>query len=298
VQFSTTWNLLKQAFAEWSANNGPRLGAALAYYSVFSIAPLLIIAIAVASLVFGQEAAQKNIVSEIEGTVGSPVAKAIQEMLAANNDVQSGTGATILGLALLLVGAAGVFGQLKDALDTVWGVAPRPGRGLRGMLWDRFASMTMVLGSGFLLLVSLILNAVLSAMSTSLSGSLPGGAWLWQAINMIVSFGVVTVLFALIFKYVPEAQIAWKDVWAGAALTSVLFSVGKFLLGWYLGQASTTSAYGAAASLVVILIWVYYASQILLFGAAFTRVHATWQGAGIKPAPGAIRVKSEAVVAT
>jgi membrane protein len=280
--------LLNRAFEEWNANNVPTLGAALAYYSVFAIAPLLIIVIAAAALLFGDQAAHRNIVGAIEGDVGRPVAKAVEQMLANNNDAGQSTIATLIGLAILLFGAAGVFAQLQEALNAIWKVAPKPRGAIRGFLWSRFVSFTMVLGCGFLLLVSLIIHAGISALSTRLSQALPGGAGLWQAVNVIVSFGVVAFLFALIFKYVPDAQVAWKDVWVGAALTSALFGIGKFLLGWYLGQASTTSAYGAAASLVVILLWVYYAAQILLFGAAFTRVYAIWLGSRIKPSRDAI----------
>ncbi len=286
------WLLLKQAFVEWNANNVSRLGAALAYYSVFAIAPLFIIVIAAGGLLFGAEAAHENIVGEIEGTVGRPVAKAVEAMLANNQDVGQNTLATAIGLAILLFGAAGVFSQLQEALNAVWHVAPKPWGGIRGLLWDRFVSFTMVLGSGFLLLVSLIVHVGIAAVSTTLSRSLPGGAELWQAVNVIVSFAVVTILFALIFKYVPDAMVAWKEVWVGAALTSVLFGIGKYLLGWYLGRASTTSAYGAAGSLIVILLWVYYASQILLYGAAFTRVYATWAGSRITPSANAISTES------
>jgi len=271
------------------------LGAALAYYSVFSIAPLLLIAIAVASLVFGEEAAHKGVVHEIQGTVGEPVAHAVEQMLINNRETSHSTGATIIGIVVLLFGAAGVFGQLQDSLNTVWKVTPKPGRGIWGFVRDRFLSLTMVFGTGFLLLVSLVITAILSAMSASLSQWLPGGAALWQAVNMVVSFGMITFLFALIYRYVPDAEVAWRDVWIGAILTALLFTLGKVLLGWYLGQASTTSAYGAAGSVVVILLWVYYASQILLFGAEFTRVYASQFGSGLKPAPNAMLVTKEAL---
>jgi membrane protein len=277
------WPLLKESFSEWNDNNVSRLGAALAYYSAVTIAPLLILVIALAGHLFGSHTTHRNIVGDIEGTMGKPMAKAVEQMLVNNNDTNQGALATVVGLAVLLLGAAGAFNELQQGLNALWKVAPSPYRGLRGLLWDRCISFSLVLGSGFLLLVSLVIHAVLSALSMTLSDSLPGGAGLWQMINVIVSFAVVTVLFALIFKFVPDAHTAWNDVWVGAVLTSVLFAIGKFLLGWYLGQASTTSAYGAAASLVVVLLWVYYASQILLFGAAFTRVYALRVGSGIKP---------------
>jgi membrane protein len=295
LRFKMMYSLLKETFDEWSEDKVPRLGAALAYYSVFSIAPLLIIVIAVAGLIFGKDVAQKDIVAEIEGTVGRPVALAIQDMLVNNSDTGRGATATIIGIVLLLFGAAGVFGQLQDALNTVWKVAPKPGRGIWGMAKDRLLSLSMVLGTGFLLLVSLVVTATLSALSASLSQSLPGGAGFWQIVNLVVSFGIITFLFALIYKYVPDAKIAWHDVGIGATLTAALFSLGKFLLGWYLAQASTTSAFGAAGSLVVVLIWVYYASQILLFGAEFTRVYASRYGSGVKPTDNAMLVTSAAL---
>jgi membrane protein len=287
--------LLKDTFHKWNEDKVPRLGAALAYYSVFSIAPLLIIVIGVAGLIFGEDAAREDVVSEIEGTVGKPVAVAIQQMLANSSGTGQSTGATIIGIVTLLFGAAGVFGQLQDALNTVWKVEPKPGRGIWGIVRDRFVPLTMVLGTGFLLLVSLVISAGLSALNTSLSHSLPGGAAWWQIVNLIVSFGVIVFLFALIYKYLPDAQIAWHDVWIGAILAALLITIGKFLLGWYLGQASTTSAFGAAGSLVVILLWVYYASQILLFGAEFTRAYASQFGSGLKPTANAVLVTSEAL---
>lgn len=284
----TVFFLFHRAFTEWTEIHASRFGAALAYYSMFTIAPALIIIVGIAGLFFGPEAARANIVGEIEGTTGRPVALAIQHMLAQNADPNRNALATLLGVAVVLVGALGVFGELQEALNAVWKVTPKPWRGLRGLLWDRVVSLSMVLGSGFLLLVSLAVHAVLAGMSGYLSRSLPGGAEFWEAINVVVSFAVTTLLFALIFRYVPDAQIAWRDVWVGALLTSVLFTAGKFLLGWYLGQASTTSAYGAAASLVVVLLWVYYASQILLFGAAFTRAYTIWTGARVVPSPHAL----------
>ena len=289
------FSLLKLTYAEWEEDKAPRLGAALAFYSVFSIAPLLIIVIAAAGLIFGKEAAEKGIVSEIEGTVGEPVAKAIEQMLVNASEPGRSVTATIIGVATLVFGAMGVFGQLQDALNTVWKVTPKPGRGIWGFLRDRFFSLTMVLGTGFLLLVSLVLSTVLSALGTFMSDSLPGGAGLWQVVQTVVSFAVVSLLFAMIFKFVPDARVAWRDVWFGALLTALFFTVGKLALGWYLGRESTTSEYGAAGSLVVILLWVYYTSQIMLFGAEFTRVHASQYGSVAKPTPNARLVDPDAL---
>lgn len=292
--FKTTWKLLKQTYNSWSEDKAMRLGAALAYYSVFSIAPLVLITIAVASMFLGEEAAQGQIVEEISGTVGTPVAQALEDQLQANQEKGTGGLATLTGIVVLLFGASGVFAQLQDALNTVWKVAPRPDRGILGMIRDRFLSMTMVLGTGFLLLVSLVITAALAALARFWTpAALPGGAYLWQALHGLVSLAFITVLFALMYKYLPDARIEWRDVWIGAAITAVLFTIGKYLLGLYLGQASVASTYGAAGSLVVILLWVYYSALILLFGAEFTRVYAEHLGKGIEPAANAVAVTHE-----
>jgi membrane protein len=233
-------------------------------------------------LLFGADAARGAVVGEIRSTVGTPVAQAVEQLLA-TNEGSRGAGMTIVGIATLLFGAAGVFGQLQDALNTVWGVKPKPGLGIREMIRARFLSLSMVLGSGFLLLVSLIASATLAALGSELNTLLPGGTTFWRYLNVIVSFLLFGVLFAMIYKWLPDVHIGWRDVWIGALLTAGLFSLGKFLIGWYLGRASTTSSFGAAGSLVIILIWVYYASQIVLFGAVFTRVHAAHRGTEVKP---------------
>ncbi len=294
MNFRKYLGLLTDTFHEWSEDKASRLGAALAYYSVFSLGPLLIISIALAGLIFGKDAARGEVLDEIKGTVGEPVALALEQMLTQASNPGRGALATALGIAALLFGATGVFGELQDALNTIWKVKPKPGRGLWGIIRDRFLSLTMVLGTGFLLLVSLVLTAALSAFSASLSNALPGGAAVWQPVNLLVSFGVITLLFAMIFRFLPDAQVAWRDVWLGALLTSVLFTIGKFLLGLYLGQSGVTSAFGAAGSLVLILLWVYYSSQILLFGAEFTRVYAERWGSGVKPTPNAEPVSTAA----
>ncbi len=287
------FQLLKDTFNEWLEDKAPRLGAALAYYSVFSIGPLLMLAVGAASLVFGAQAAQGEVVDEIGGTVGKPVAQALQQMLVEGHQTGWGAGATIIGIVVLLFGASGVFGALQDALNTVWKVTPKPGRGILGIIQDRFLSLTMVLGTGFLLLVSLVLTATLAALSNTINQAFPGAAVLWQIVDQVVAFAVISLLFAMIFRLLPDARIAWSDVWIGAALTAALFTLGKFLLGWYLGQASTVSGFGAAGSLVVILLWVYYSSLILLLGAEFTRVYAQRYGSGIKPTPNAEPVSDE-----
>jgi membrane protein len=288
------WKTLKQTTSEWLDDNAPRLGAALAFYSVLSIAPLLVIALAIAGAVFGQEAARGELLSQMEGMVGSQGATAIQEMIAHAHKPAAGTIATVLGVVTLLFGAGGVFGQLQDALNTIWDVRPKSGRGVWGMIKDRFFSFTLVLGTGFLLLVSLVVSAAMHALSEYLVGLMPGAAILGHALNFALSFGATTVLFALIFKFVPDARVAWRDVWVGALLTAALFAAGKFLLGLYLGRGSIGSAYGAAGSLVVLLIWIYYSAQILFFGAEFTQVYAKRYGSGIKPAEDAVSRREDA----
>lgn len=283
--------LLRQTYHEWNEAKAPRLGAALAYYTVFSISPLLIIAIAIAGLVFGEEAARGGIVREIEGTVGRPVAEAIEGMLQQTHSTGSCTLTAVIGLIVLLAGATGVFIQLQDALNTIWKVEPKPDRGILGMLRDRFLSFTVVLGVGFLLLVSLVISAALAALSKFLTPeALPGGAYLWQVVNGVISFGLITLLFALIYKVLPDVPIRWRDVWVGAAVTALLFTLGKYLLGLYLGQSGAASAFGAAGSLILILLWVYYSSQILLFGAEFTRVYATHFGPPLLPTENSLPV--------
>jgi membrane protein len=282
----TMIGLLRDACHAWNEDKAPQLGAALAYYSVFSLSPLLVIAIALAGLIFGQAAAQGQVVDQLKGMVGEPIALALQQILANASDPGGSTSALVVGLVTLLFGASGVFGQLQESLNIIWKVQPKPNRGVRGLVRDRFLSVTMVLGTGFLLVGSLVVTAALSALNGSLS-SLPGIAYIWHPVNLVVSFGVVTLLFAMIYRFLPDAEVAWRDVWIGAVITSVLFTLGKFLLGWYLVQGSVTSPYGAAGSLVVILLWVYYSSQILLFGAEFTRVHAERFGSGVKPKPNA-----------
>jgi membrane protein len=287
------WNLLSTTFWDWTDDKAQRMGAALAYYTVFSLAPLLVIAIAVAAFAFGEDAARGHIVSQIGGLVGDQAARAVQDMIEnASRKKESGVVASAVGLVMLLFGASGVFGELQDSLNTIWGVKPRPGLGFVDMVRNRFASFTMVIGIGFLLLVSLILSAALAALSTRLGGGAREDVM--QAINALVSFAVITVLFAAMYKYVPDVRLQWRDVWMGAVVTSVLFTLGKFAIGLYLGRSSVASAYGAAGSLVIMLIWVYYSAQILLFGAEFTKVYARRYGSGIRPTADALPVTQEA----
>lgn len=270
--------LFKNTWTEFSEDKAPRLGAALAYYTVFSIAPLLLIAISIAGIVFGRQAAQGEITRQLSGVLGSSTAHAIDGMIAAAARPKSSTLATIVGIVTLLLGAAGVFGQLQEALDTIWNVERPKSAGFMAAIRDRFLSMAMVFGIGFLLLVSLIFDAAISAMGHYIGARLPGGEALLQVVQLVVSFALITLLFALIFKYLPHTAVAWHDVWFGAVFTSLLFVLGKFGLGLYIGKASVGSAYGAAGSLVIILIWVYWSAQILFFGAEFTQVYARKHG--------------------
>jgi len=279
------WELLRDAGNEWLEDKAPRLGAALAYYTIFSIAPLLLIVVAVAGFVYGEDAARGELFGQIRGLVGDEGAAALETMLANARQPESNTLATLVGVVMLLVGAAGLFGQLQDAMNTVWEVQAKPGRGVWGFVRDRFLSFTMVLGCAFLLLVSLVISAVLAAL-----GNLFGD---WQAsivgqcVNFVVSFAVVTGLFAMIYRFLPDVQLAWRDVWLGAAITSLLFTVGKWLIGLYLGHSTIGSTYGAAGSLAVLLVWLYYSAQIFLFGAELTKAYADRYGSRIVPLPNA-----------
>ncbi len=294
MNIKTIWLLLKETFAQWNNDKASRLAAALAYYTVFSLAPLLIIAIAIAGAVFGQEAARGEIVGQIQGLVGKEGAQFIETAIENASKPQAGTIASIISVVVLLFGASGLFAQLQDALNTIWDVQPKPGRGLWGIVRDRFLSFTMVLGVGFLLLVSLILSAILAAVVNYLGNLLPAIGFLLQFANFVLSFIVTTVLFALIYKVLPDVKIAWSDVWIGAIITSLLFSFGRFLLGMYLGNSSFGSTYGAAGSVVIILAWVNYAAQILFFGAEFTQVYAIRFGSQIVPTKNAIPLTATA----
>lgn len=274
--------VFKKAAFEFLSDRVPRLAAALAYYSLFSLAPLLVISIAIAGFAFGEEAARGQIVGQIRGLVGTVGAKAIEEMIEnAGKEESNGIVATVAGVIALLFGASGVFGQLKDTLNTIWGVPTENQSGIKAILRERFWSFTMVLVIGFLLLISLVVSAVIAAVGNYLSGG--STETVWQIVNFVVSISVITVLFALIFKFVPDARVAWRDVWVGAAVTSILFVIGKFAIGLYLGKSTIASTYGAAASLIVLLIWLYYSSMIVFFGAEFTEVYSRHESRSVRP---------------
>jgi membrane protein len=271
--------LLKATCVEWYADRGARLGAALAFYTLFSLAPLLLIIIAIAALAFGQEVAHAQIIRQIEGLIGAQGAQAIQTVIENASRPSSGVAATLIGLATLLFGATVVFSELQDALNGIWKIPAKPERGMViGLIRDRFLSFAMVLAIGLLLLVVIVANAVLTAVVQIFGEILPAQASFLHMANFTLLFGIVTLLFAMIYKVLPDTNIAWSDVIIGALATALLFMVGKFLIGLYLVYSSVTSAYGAAGSLVVVLVWVYYSAQIFYFGAEFTKVYATRKG--------------------
>jgi membrane protein len=284
------WQFAKDVFTQWMGDEPFLLASSLSYYTLFSLAPLLIIAIAVAGFVFGREAAQNQIVETIGGMVGRESAEAVQGMIKnASNKPKTGMISTIIGAVTLLIGAGGVVGQLQLSLNKIWEVEPKSGQGTWVFIRQRFISFAMVLALGFLLLVSLVLTALLTGFSQYIGSLIGGAAFVGHLLDIIVSFGFVTLLFAMIYKFLPDVQIQWKDVWIGAALTSILFTVGKYLIGVYLGSSGVNSAYGAAGSLVTVLLWVFYSSLIFLLGAEFTQGYATTYGSGVAPAPYAER---------
>jgi membrane protein len=269
----------KETVVRWTEDKASALAAALAYYSLFSLAPLVLIAVAVAGLVFGQQAAEGQLYTQLAGLIGDASAKALQGIVANMHQQKSGgILATIVGLATLFFGATGVFAQLQDSMNTIWKAKPPSTNGIVDFLRVRLLSFSMVLGIGFLLLVSLVLSAVLAALGEYLGSFLPGGLAVGQALNATVSLVVVTVLFAMIYKLLPDTYVAWRDVWLGALVTSLLFTIGKFAIGFYLGKASVASSYGAAGSVVILLLWVYYSSMILYLGAEFTHVYSMRRG--------------------
>lgn len=285
--FSQQWQMIKAAVEAWLDDYAPSMGAALSYYTLFSLAPMLIIVIAVAGMVFGQEAAQGEIVAQLRGIMGQEGAVAVEGMLKAAREPAQSVVATIVGIAVLLLGATAIFGELQSALDRIWRVpAPKEESGIWYLLRTRLLSFGLVLGLGFLLVVSLVVSAALAALGKWWGGWFAGWDVFLEILNFAVSFGIFTLLFAMIYKIMPRASIPWRDVWTGAAVTALLFTVGKVLIGLYLGKSSLASGFGAAGSLVVLIAWVYYSAQIFLFGAEYTWVYANRHGSSAqKPAP-------------
>ncbi len=295
--FGNVFSLLKQTFQEWLRDKAPQLGAALAYYTVFSLAPLVLVLLAIVGFIFRDDPAGvwNKATQQMSYFLDQSAVQVVQNIAQKASQPGKGLIATIIGVALALFGASGVFGQLQDALNTIWGVKAKPGRGIGGFLRSRFLSFAMVAGICFLLLVSLAIEALLKAFSHYVESILLGGIVVALAVYLIFDFAVVVLLFAMIFKFLPDVKIQWRDVWIGAVMTAILFGIGKWLLGFYLGSGAAGSAYGAASSLITLLLWVYYSSQILLFGAEFTQVYADRAGRRVKPAEYAIRVETKEV---
>lgn len=279
--------ILKLSYQGWKEDKASRLSAALAYYTIFSLAPMLLIIIAVTGLFWQRDVVQSQLLNQIQGLVGAEGRTFVADLITSASHPAQGILATVVGIITLLIGALGVFNELHNALNTIWDVKEEETQGfveaVKKVIFDRLLSFTMILGIGFLLLVSLVISAALSAVQETIGNAIPVSEILLQLVNLIISIGVITVLFALIFKFLPDAEIAWRDVWLGAFVTSVLFSLGKFLIGLYLGNSAVASSFGAAGSLVLLLIWIYYSAQILLFGAELTQVYANNYGSKIVP---------------
>lgn len=280
--------LVKEAASEWVDDKVMRLSASLAFYAIFSLAPLIIITIYIAGVFFGEEAARGQIAQQIQQLAGEQTANAIQNVVKSTAHEGASFLAALVGLVVLLFGASGAFSELKDALNTIWGVTVKPGRPFLRLIQDRILSFTMVLGIGFLLLISLVLSAAFSAFGAFLRNVMGSPPAIWLGVDFIVSFAIITVLFAMIFKILPDVKIRWRDVWLGAAGASLLFSAGKYLLGLYLGMGSVASTYGAAASAIIILLWIYCSACVLFLGAEFTKVYAQKFGPGIVPSEDAM----------
>jgi len=291
------FSLLKQTFQEWLQDKAPQLGAALAYYTVFSLAPLILVLLAIVGVIFRDNpaGAWNKITQQMSYFLDPSALQVVQSIAQKASQPGKSTIATIIGIALALFGASGVFGQLQDALNTIWGVKAKPGTGVWGFLRARFLSFAMVGGICFLLLVSLAVEALLKGFSHYVQSMMPGGIGIAVSVYLVFDFAVVVLLFAMIFKFLPDVQIQWRDVWIGAIITAILFGIGKWLLGFYLGSGAAGSAYGAASSLITLLLWVYYSSQILLFGAEFTQVYAARSGRAFKPSEYAVRVETKEV---
>ena len=288
---------LKQTFQEWLQDKAPQLGAALAYYTVFSLAPLVLVLLAIIGVIFRDDpaGAWDKITEQMGYFLDQSAVQVVQSIAQKASQPGKSTLGAVMGIALALFGASGVFGQLQDALNTIWGVKAKPGLGIWGFLRSRFLSFAIVGGIFFLLLVSLAIEALLKGFSHYVQSVLPGGIVVALTIYIVFDFAVVVVLFAMIFKFLPDVEIQWRDVWIGAVMTAMLFGIGKWLLGFYLGSGAAGSAYGAASSLITLLLWVYYSSQILLFGAEFTQVYAARAGRAFEPTEYAVRIETKEI---
>jgi membrane protein len=286
ISLPKPFRLMFDAVKSWSSDEVPRLGASLAYYTLFALSPILIIAIAIAGSVYGEEAVRGQIVGEIDGLIGRQGAEAVQSLLQGAHQDRTGSLAVIIGTITLLVAASGAFLELQHALNKIFRVKTDPKKsGLQRLILSRLRSFGLVVSIGFLLLVSLLISAALTAISTRIQTTEILGPFLLQAFNLIVSLAVMTLLFGLIYRLLPDVRLAWRDVWTGAFVTSLFFTIGKFLIGLYLGRSSVASSYGAAGSVVIVLVWVYYSAQVILLGAEFTRVWSEDRHGGTAPPP-------------
>ena len=293
VKKKSYWHLIKGSVLQWIEDEPFSLAAALSYYTLFSLAPLLVIAIAVAGFVFGRDAAQNQVVVALQGVIGEESAQAVHGVIEnASKQPKTGIVSTVVGVVALIFGAGGVVGQLQTSLNMLWGVTPKPGQGVWGFIRQRFLSFAMVLGIGFLLLVSLAVSAFVTGLTTWIGGLLGGAEFIAHALDLLVSFIFITALFAMIYKFLPDVHIQWRDVWIGAVITSLLFTIGKFLIGFYIGSSAVSSTYGAAGSLITVLLWVYYSSLIVFLGAELTQVYATEYGSGVAPTENAQPIAS------
>jgi membrane protein len=280
----TFLKILKKAGSSFIADNGMKLSASLSYYTIFSLCPILIIIMSLAGVVFGRDAVQGRIYHQIKGLVGSDAALQIQEIISNIQKSQHGTGGAIIGAVLLIFGATGVFTEIQDSINYIWSVKAKPKKGWLKYLSNRAISFSLLVGIGFILLVALVVNALMDLLSDRLQKILPTySVYLFYAVSLVTILVVISMLFTVIFKVLPDAIIAWKDAMIGAIFTTVLFLIGKFLIGYYLGTSNVGITYGTAASIVIILLWVYYSSIILYFGAEFTRMYAIHAGKGIRP---------------
>ena len=295
--FANGFDLLKQTAQEWVQDKAPQLGAALAYYTVFSLAPLVLVLISVVGLLFRNDpaGAWNKITEQMSYFLDKSAVQVVQNIAQQASQPGKDLIATVIGVLLALFGASGVFGQLQDALNTVWGVKAKAGGGMWSFLRSRFLSFAMVGGVCFLLLVSLTIESVLKAFSHYVQSVMPGGIVIAMSVYLMFDLAVVVLLFAIIFKYLPDVKIQWRDVWIGAVMTSLFFAIGKWALGLYLGSGKAGAAYGAASSLITLLLWIYYSSQILLFGAEFTQVYANRAGRGVAPDEHAVRLETKEV---
>jgi membrane protein len=298
VTSATLARVFKQSLVAWWDDNALRLGASLSFYTLFAIAPVLLVAISMAGLVFGTEAVHTELVSQMQGLVGRDGAQAVQALLEGARQRQSGVFGTLVGSVTFLLAATGAFLELQAALNAIWRVTPNPGANMSAYLIDRLRSFGIVVAIGFLLMVSLVVSAVLAAANAWADRRAPGWPLVWQAVNVAVSFFVTTTLFALLFRFLPDVKLEWRHVATGSIVTAVLFSGGKYLIGLYLARSTTVSTYGAAASVMLLLLWVYYSSQILLFGAEFTRIYSRAAGERPKPEEFAKRDPNAAIKAT